>query len=77
MICDHAVRRPAEHGMRSNGPYIGSLGWIVFGSSWRKIERWYIGTLLGTNISAKQGISEDYFPFSKVGYVSSLEGIHL
>ena len=31
-------------------------------------------TLLGTNISPKNGIFEDDFPFPKVGYVSSLEG---
>ena len=26
MICDHAVRRPAEHGMRSNGPTLAAWG---------------------------------------------------
>ena len=31
-------------------------------------------TLLGTNISRKNGIFEDDFPFPKVGYVSSLQG---
>ena len=32
-------------------------------------------TLLGTNISPEKSIFEDDFPFPKVGYVSSLEGI--
>ena len=32
-------------------------------------------TLQGTNISPKNGIFEDDFPFPKVGYVNSLEGI--
>ena len=36
-----------------------------------------IYTLLGTNISFSQGMFEDDFPFPKVGYVSSLEGIHV
>ena len=34
-----------------------------------------LNTLLGTNISPHQGIFEDDFPFPKVGYVSSLQGI--
>ena len=33
-----------------------------------------INTPLGTNISPTKGTVEDDFPFSKVGYVSSLEG---
>ena len=32
-------------------------------------------TLQGTNISPQNGIFEDDFPFPKVGYVNSLEGI--
>ena len=32
-------------------------------------------TLLGTNISSQKGTFEDDFPFPRVGYVSSLEGI--
>ena len=31
-------------------------------------------TLLGINISPKNGTFEDDFPFPKVGYVNSLEG---
>ena len=34
-----------------------------------------MGTLLGTNISPQKGTFEDGFPFRKVGYVSSLEGM--
>ena len=37
----------------------------------------YTLTLLGTNISPPEGTFEDYFPFPKVGYVSSLEGIYI
>ena len=37
----------------------------------------YLTTLQGTNISPKNGIFEDDFPFPKVGYVSSMEGIYL
>ena len=33
-----------------------------------------LNTLLATNISAPKGTFEDDFPFSEVGYVSSLEG---
>ena len=38
-------------------------------------SRCYLITLQGTNISPQNGIFEDDFPFPKVGYVSSLEGI--
>ena len=34
-----------------------------------------MGTLQGTNISLKNGILKMIFPFPKVGYVNSLEGI--
>jgi len=34
-------------------------------------------TLQGTNISPKNGIFEDDFPFPKVGYVNSLGGISI
>ena len=47
-------------------------------------ERWEflhncLDTLLGTSISLQKSLFEDdlpYLPFPKVGYVSSLEGIH-
>ena len=41
-----------------------------------KIPRIWRRTLQGTNISPKNGIFEDDFPFPKVGYVNSLEGIY-
>ena len=45
-------------------------GWEGFDRSFLKV------TLLGTNISPKNGIFEDDVPFPQLRYVNSLEGLH-
>ena len=50
--------------------YWFSLQKLLWGKKWGPST-----TLQGTNISPKKMHFEDDFPFPKVGYVSSLEGI--
>ena len=47
-----------------------------FGMSFLTLQWNFVASIrLGTNISPSKGTIEDDFPFPKVGYVSSLEGI--
>ena len=62
-ICTPKKNKRLPYGSKSHSKYGGSSH--------------YFNTLQGTNISPKKWHFEDDFPFPKVGYVSSLEGMWL
>ena len=77
MILFHAVRRPAEHGMRSNGPTLAAWGENLLVVHWRKIDDGILVPSWELTYPLSKAFLKIIFLFSKVGYVSSLEGIHL
>ena len=69
-------KQPEAKGMTKHKPHGCHDVCNVKGRTWSKsFHPFQNSTLQGTNISPKNGILKMMFLFSKVGYVSSLEGI--